>query len=302
MAVRPWVRCCGNILSARLLRAWAFRRHAVCRWLQRAKWCIGVDANRVRAVIDAVLARGEQKLSELDALAVIEAYGIPTVGARVARTAEDAAAYADALGGGPVVLKIVSPEVIHKTDVGGVRLGLTGADAVQDAFREIVASVRRAVPDARIDGVLVQRQLSAGRELIAGISRQPDFGALVMVGLGGVLVEVLRDVSFRLAPIDAQEADDMLAGLRGARLLGALRGMPAADRTQLADVLVRVARLGADFPQIEELDINPLLISGKDGVAVDARVLLGRGRESTSLDAGRSPNDHKPPAIPDSHA
>ena len=100
-----------------------------------------------------------------------------------------------------------------------------------------------------------------------------------MVGLGGVLVEVLRDVSFRLAPIDGQEAVDMLAGLRGARILGALRGMPAADRTQLADVLVRVARLGADFPQIEELDINPLLISGKEGVAVDARVLLGTGVE-----------------------
>ncbi len=240
---------------------------------------LGVDANRVRAVIDAVLARGERKLSEVDALAVIEAYGIPTVGARVARTAEEAAAYADTLGGGPVVLKIVSPDVIHKTDVGGVRLGLTGAVAVQDAFREIVASVQRAVPDARIDGVLVQRQLSAGRELIAGISRQPGFGALVMVGLGGVLVEVLRDVSFRLAPIDGQEAGDMLAGLRGARILGALRGMPAADRTQLADVLVRVARLGADFPQIEELDINPLLISGTEGVAVDARVLLGTGVE-----------------------
>ncbi len=239
---------------------------------------LGVDTERVRAVIDAVLARGERKLSELDALAVVEAYGIPTVGARVARTAEDAAAYADAFGGGPVVLKIVSPDVIHKTDVGGVRLGLVGAVAVQQAFGEMVARVRHAVPDARIDGVLVQRQLSAGRELIAGISRQPGFGALVMVGLGGVLVEVLRDVSFRLAPIDAQEAADMLAGLRGARLLDALRGMPAADRAQLAEVLVRVARLGADFPQIEELDINPLLIAGNSGVAVDARVLLGDGR------------------------
>jgi len=233
-----------------------------------------VDASTVRAILDNAVARGERKLSELDALAVIEAYGIPTVGARVARTAEEAAAYADAFGGGPVVLKIASLQVIHKTDVGGVRLGLTGPDAVCRAFTEIVDRVRRAVPEAVIDGVLVQRQLRAEREFIAGISRQPEFGALVMVGLGGVLVEVLRDVSFRVAPIDAQEAEDMLLSLRGSGLLGALRGMPAVNRAQVADVLVRVARLGADFPQIEELDINPLLLSADGGVAVDARVLL----------------------------
>jgi acyl-CoA synthetase (NDP forming) len=111
--------------------------------------------------------------------------------------------------------------------------------------------------------------------LIAGITRAAGFGPLVMVGLGGVLVEVLRDVSFRLAPIDALEAREMLAGLRGARLLDALRGMPAVDRERVADVLVRVARLGADFPEIAELDVNPLLLAADGGVAVDARVLLG---------------------------
>lgn len=235
---------------------------------------LGVDARCVRSIIDAATARGERKLNELEALAVIEAYGIPTVGARVARTAAQAAEFAAQPGDGPVVLKIVSPQVIHKTDVGGVRLGVVGPEAVRRAFDEIVATVRRAVPDADIEGVLVQRQLAAGRELIAGITRQPGFGALVMVGLGGVLVEVLRDVSFRIAPIDAHEADDMLAGLRSARMLGALRGMPAVNRAKLADVLVRVARLGADFPRIEELDVNPLLLSADGGVAVDARILL----------------------------
>ena len=235
---------------------------------------LGVDTARVRALVDATRRRGERKLGELDALAVVEAYGVPTVGARVARTADEAAELARALGGGPAVLKIVSPQVIHKTDVGGVRLGLVGAEAVRAAFDEIVGNVRRAVPDAQLEGVLVQRQVAGGRELITGITRQPDFGAMVMVGLGGVFVEVLRDVTFRIAPIDAREAEDMLAGLRGARLLGELRGMPAVDRARVGDVLVRVARLAADFPEIEELDINPLLVSADGGIAVDARVLL----------------------------
>ena len=235
---------------------------------------LGVDATRVRAIVDAARARGERKLPEVDALAVVEAYGVPTVGARVARSAEEAAELADALGG-PVVLKVVSPQVIHKTDVGGVRLGVVGGAAARGAFEGVVASVRGALPGAQVEGVLVQRQVAAGRELIAGITRQPGFGAMVMVGLGGLLVEVLGDVSFRLAPIDAQEAADMLASLRGARLLDALRGMPAVDRSRVADVLVRVARLGADFPEIEELDVNPLLLGASGPVAVDARVLLG---------------------------
>ena len=235
---------------------------------------LGVDASRVRAILDAALARGETKLTELDALAVVEAYGIPTVGARMAYGADEAAELAAALGGGPVVLKVVSPQVIHKSDVGGVRLGVAGGEAVRGAFAGIVADVTAAVPAARIEGVLVQRQAEGGRELIVGITRASGFGPLVMVGLGGLLVEVLRDVSFRLAPIDAQEAADMLASLRGARLLGAVRGMPAVDRARVADVLVRVARLGADFPEIEELDVNPLLLGADGGVAVDARVLL----------------------------
>lgn len=235
---------------------------------------LGVDGARVRAIVDATRARGETKLTELDALSVVEAYGVPTVGARLARSAAEAADIVDSMGGGPAVLKVVSPQVVHKTDVGGVRPGVVGRDAARDAFASIVANVGAAVPDARIEGVLVQRQVDGARELIVGITRAPGFGPLVMVGLGGLLVEVLRDVSFRLAPIDWQEAADMLASLRGARLLDALRGMPAVDRQRVADVLVRVARLGADFPEIAELDVNPLLLSADGGLAVDARVLL----------------------------
>jgi acetyltransferase len=236
---------------------------------------LGVDMTRVRSIVDEARRRGETKLSELDALALVEAYGVPTVGARLARTADEAAALARDLGDGPVALKVVSRRIVHKTDAGGVRLGVVGPRAAHDAYESIVASVSRAVPDAEVEGVLVQRQIEHGRELIVGITRQAGFGPLVMVGLGGVLVEVLRDASFRLAPIDAREAADMLRGLRGAKLLDALRGMPAVDRGAVADVLVRIARLGADFPEIEELDVNPLVLSAAGGVAVDARVLLG---------------------------
>lgn len=234
---------------------------------------LSVNRNGVREILASVRARGERKLSETEALAVVEAYGIPTVRARLARSAAEAVTIAEEVGW-PVVLKIVSPQIVHKTDAGGVRLHLNTASDVRTAYDEILESARGAVPDAEIAGVLVQRQLAPDRELIAGITRQPGFGPLVMAGLGGVFVEVLRDVTFRLAPIDALDASEMLSELRGASILDALRGQPAADRDAVGDVLVRVARLGADFPEIEELDINPLVASASGAIAVDARVLL----------------------------
>jgi acetate---CoA ligase (ADP-forming) len=234
---------------------------------------LSVNSRVVREIIASVRARGERKLSETEALAVLDAYGIPTVRARLATSAAEAVTIAEELGW-PIVLKIVSPQIVHKTDVGGVRLHLNTASDVTSAYDEILESAREAVPDAEIAGVLVQRQLAPDRELIAGIARQPGFGPLVMAGLGGVFVEVLRDVTFRLAPIDALDASEMLSELRGASILDALRGQPAADRHAVGDVLVRVARLGADFPEIEELDINPLIASASGAMAVDARVLL----------------------------
>jgi acetyl coenzyme A synthetase (ADP forming)-like protein len=234
---------------------------------------LSVNRDTVRHIITNVLAREERKLSEVEALAVLDAYGIPTVRGELATSTAEAVAIAEEIGW-PVVLKIVSPQIVHKTDVGGVRLHLSNATEVRVAYDEIIESARRVAPDAHIDGVLVQRQIAPGRELIAGLTRQPGFGSLVMAGLGGVYVEVLRDVTFRLAPIDALDASDMLSELRGAAMLDALRGQPAADRNAIADVLVRVARLGADFPEIEELDINPLVTSTSGATAVDARVLI----------------------------
>jgi acyl-CoA synthetase (NDP forming) len=139
--------------------------------------------------------------------------------------------------------------------------------------------VRQAVPGAVIDGILVQQMLKAGREMIAGIVRDPAFGPLVMFGLGGVLVEVLRDVIFRVAPIHLRDAHDMVRGIRGSRILEEIRGMPAADKDAIAGVLLRLSRLAGDFPEIEEIDINPLLASHSGAVAADGRVLL-RSREA----------------------
>jgi len=232
-----------------------------------------VDRETAGRLVAEARAAGRTRLGEAESLALLKAYGIPTAAATLARTAEEAVALAGTVGGA-VAMKIVSPEIVHKTDVGGVRVGVEGPAAVRAAFEEIVASARRGVPGATIHGVLVQEMVRGGRETIAGVMRDPSFGPLVMFGLGGIFVEVLRDVVFRVAPINRHDAADMIAGLRGARLLDALRGSPAADRSAIEDVLLRLSRLAGDFPEIMELDVNPLLAFPERAIAVDARVLL----------------------------
>jgi len=234
---------------------------------------IAVDRETASRLVAEARAAGQTRLGEVEALQLLSAYGIPTITAGLARTAEDAVALA-AKAGGAVAMKIVSPEIVHKTDVGGVRIGVEGAAEVRSVFEGIVAGARTAVPGANIRGVLVQAMVKGGREVIAGVTRDPSFGPLVMVGLGGIFVEVLRDVSFRVAPIGRQDAAEMIAGLRGARLLDAVRGAPPADRRAIEDVLLRLSRLAGDFPEISELDVNPLLAFPDRAVAVDGRVLL----------------------------
>ncbi len=252
---------------------------ALCRqreWVERpapAVEDLRVDRDAARRLVADARAAGHSRLGEVESLALLRAYGIPTAEAGLARTAVEAVALA-ARSGGAVAMKIVSPEIVHKTDVGGVRVGVEGAAAVQAAYDEIVANARKAVPGATIHGVLVQEMVTGGRETIAGVTRDPSFGPLVMFGLGGIFVEVLRDVIFRVAPINRRDAADMIAGLRGAKLLDALRGSPPADRRAIEDVLLRLSLLAEDFPEIAELDVNPLLAFPDRAVAVDGRVLL----------------------------
>lgn len=249
---------------------------AMCRqreWLERPLDVAAppaVDRARAAEIIRCAQSEQRTKLTEPEALAILDAYGIATAPAAPAATAGDAALVASRIGF-PVVMKIVSPDITHKTDVGGVRLGLATADEVRDAFGAMRGEVERRAPGARIDGVLVQRMVRGGRETIAGVTRDRLFGPLVMFGLGGILVEALRDVVFRLAPLGARDAAEMVAGIRGAPILAGIRGEPPSDREALADAVRRAAQLAVDFPEIEEMDINPLLAFERGAVAVDAR-------------------------------
>jgi acetyltransferase len=211
-----------------------------------------------------VLASGE-------AMRLLRELGIPLVETHPARDAEQAVRAAESLGY-PVALKIDSPDIVHKTDVGGVRLGCTDAAAVRAGVAALLDEVRRRAPAARLDGVLVQRMLAGGTEMIVGVKRDPLFGPAIVCGFGGIFVELLRDVAVRVPPIDQVEALAMLAELRGAALLRGARGRPPADVAALADTLVRVARLAeAHRTSLRALDLNPLVVldEGRGAVAVD---------------------------------
>jgi len=214
-------------------------------------------------------------LGHLESYDLLEAYGIPTLRPQLARTPHEAVELAERMGY-PVVVKVAAPQVLHKTDVGGVVLGLQDAESVAAAFERMLNRVRTVVPEAERWGAYVQKMAPPGHEVIVGASRDPRFGPLVMFGLGGVFVEALEDVSFRLAPLTRAEARAMMAETRGERLLRGVRGRPPADRDAIAEVLVRVSQLVTDFPDITELDINPLIAweEGHGTVAVDVRVLL----------------------------
>ena len=245
-------------------------------WLDReaVQWeSLPVDRAAARAIIDAARSASRDRLDELEALALFAAYCIPTAPARLTTTGVEAARVAETLGF-PVVLKIVSPDTVHKSDVGGIVTGVGSAAEVEAAFARIVANVRQHVPAATISGILVQRMVQGGRELIAGMSRDRLFGAIVMFGLGGIYVEALRDVTFRIAPVGDADARDMVHGIRGASMLGAVRGQPPVDVDAIASVLRRISQLALDFPEIAELDVNPLLAVADGVVAVDARVML----------------------------
>ena len=173
-------------------------------------------------------------------------------------------------------MKIVSPQISHKTDVGGVRLGLSSEEEVARAFVEITSSVRRLAPSVWIAGVSVQEMVTGGRELILGFSRDPQFGPLLMFGLGGIYVEVLKDVAFRVAPLSRRDAEEMIREIRAYPLLAAYRGTEPADEEAIVDALLRLSALSCDFPEIQELDINPLLVlpKGKGIRAIDCRMTI----------------------------
>jgi acetyltransferase len=218
----------------------------------------------------ALRQAGTRQLGWLELAALLEAYGLRTVAGRLATTPERAAAAAQAIGF-PVALKIVSPEITHKTDVGGVSLGLASASEVQAAMTAMLERVRQRRPGAQVAGVLVQQMVAAGRELLLGAVRDAQFGPVVVVGFGGVYVEVLKDTAARLAPVGPDEALAMLDELRLAPLLGAIRGQAPVDRAAVAEAISRFSELAVDLPKLAEVEINPLMVGPEGAVAVDAR-------------------------------
>jgi len=234
-----------------------------------------LDRQQLRIVFDTILGEGHDILSEGTSKSLLEAYGIPVTKTFVARSKEDAVQYAERVGY-PVVLKVFSADITHKTDVGGVELNLATREAVELAFDAIVDRAQTARPDARVEGVTVQKMISlpTGRELIIGAKRDPVFGTVMLVGAGGITAELYQDRAMELPPLNERLARRMLESLQSWPLLEGYRGRPGVDVDRLIEVLIRLSYLVADYPEIVELDVNPLLVSADEVIALDARIVL----------------------------
>jgi acyl-CoA synthetase (NDP forming) len=237
----------------------------------------------VRKEVGDALAVAGSVLTEAEAKALLALYGIARPPEVLATSANEAAAAATRIGGA-VALKAQSPEIMHKTEVGGIALGITGETAVRDAYERVLANAKRAYPEAVIHGVLVQAVARHGREIILGVTRDPNFGPMLMVGLGGIHVEVLRDVAFTPVPIGKEDALSLLDGLRGTALLDGVRGAPPADRGALAELMATLSRFAADHAElIEEIDLNPVIVhaQGEGLTVVDALIVKRKPQGET---------------------
>ncbi len=227
----------------------------------------------VKTIIENAIKEGRRKLLEHEAFEVIRAYGIPAPETGLAKTPEEAAELADKIGY-PVVLKIVSPDISHKSDVGGVILNVNSKEEAVEAFKKIQENVKAKAPGARIVGILVQKMAPKGLEVIIGGLRDNIFGPVVMFGIGGIFVEVLRDVSFRIAPLSEEDALEMMKEIKASKILEGYRGQPPVDKKSLAKIILGVAKLLEENPEIESIDLNPVMAYPDKAIVVDARVIL----------------------------
>jgi 4-hydroxybutyrate---CoA ligase (ADP-forming) len=249
-------------------------------WLERPKdrpKHFPVDQEKVKTVFYNVRKAGRINLLEEEGYEVLAAYGFPTPKNILVTSEEQCIRAANEIGY-PVVLKIASPDIIHKSDAGGVKVGLNNNDEVQRAFRSIIENARKYRTDAKIQGILVQEMVQSGKEIILGSKKDPLFGSLIMFGLGGIYVEVLKDVIFRLAPVGQEEATRMVESIKTVKLLKGVRGEKPSDLQSIIDNLQRLSQLVTEFPEIEEFDMNPLLVfeEGKGACAVDVRMTLSK--------------------------
>jgi acyl-CoA synthetase (NDP forming) len=226
---------------------------------------------------EAVLARarseGRTLLNEVEAKDLLRDAGVPVTLTTLATSPDEAVKQAEAAGY-PVVLKVVSPDISHKSDAGGVKLNLNGANEVRGAYSAIVESCTKHVPGARISGVAVQHMAPQGTEVIVGMTTDPQFGPVMMFGLGGIMVEVLKDVSFRLVPLEEKDATQMLNEIKGKAVLDGVRGQPPADTAALKQAILKVSDFVQAHPEVRELDLNPMFAYPDGAVAVDARIVI----------------------------
>jgi acetyltransferase len=240
------------------------------------------DVEGAKIIIESVLAERRKVLTEMESKALLGAFRIPVVATAIARTANEALVLAESMGF-PIALKINSPDISHKSDVGGVRLNITNAQSVRDSFRSIMQQVQQHCPNSRLDGVTVERMISKpnGRELMIGIVRDPVFGPIITFGMGGTMVEVMGDTAVSLPPLNRYLAKSMIGKTRAAKLLDHFRQMPPADLDSLEHALLRVSEMACELPWLREMDINPLIIDEHGVVAVDARIVVDYHSHST---------------------
>ncbi len=227
----------------------------------------------ISQVLADAIAQGKRFLNEVESKEVLRDAGISTIETHLASSRDEAVALAEKVGF-PVVLKIISPQIVHKSDIGGVRLGLNSREEVSSTYDEMISQVRTKEPSATIEGISVQSMARPGVEVIIGMSKDPQFGPVLMFGLGGVLVEVLEDVSFRIVPLVKRDAQEMIKEIKGHPLLEGYRGQEPANIEMLEETLLKLSDLAQSHSEIKEIDLNPIF-AYKDGLtAVDARIIL----------------------------
>ncbi|MGM0540483.1 MAG: acetate--CoA ligase family protein [Thermodesulfobacteriota bacterium] len=248
------------------------------KWINRqhlAEFSLTSDKGEAERIIRECLDQGKTSLGELDGTRLLKCYGFEVLPTELATSSAEAGQVAEEMGF-PVVMKIVSPQILHKSDAGGVIVGIEGREEAEQGFETIMASARRYDPEAQLEGVLVQKMAPAGQEVILGLNRYPIFGPLLMFGLGGIFVEVFKDVAFRLAPVGRNQANRMVRGIKAHEMLTGFRGRDKADIETIEKLLVSLSNMAQNHPQIQEMDINPLMVhaQGKGATVADCRIIL----------------------------
>ena len=215
----------------------------------------------------------KRNLTEAEAYELLSKYGIPVPKYSVVSSEEEALKIAKRLEF-PLVMKIVSPDIMHKTDIGGIKMNIINSPQVKESYKNIFCNVRKNKPEARINGMLLYKQAPKGVEVIVGMIRDPQFGPTVMFGLGGIFIEILKDVTFRVCPVKRADIEEMLTEIQGIKMLQGYRGQPRCDVNAIIDIILQISRLALDYSVITEIDLNPIIVYEKGAIVVDAKIFL----------------------------